>query len=98
METGFLSVQDVLQKLGVSIEDKTKYNLGPNGEVTISSLVKGLQTGQFSIDQALEVIRQMVVAKQTLIQHNKEQISRKQQQMESVKMVVNLFKPQVKLS
>ncbi|WP_420974324.1 phage tail tape measure protein [Bacillus thuringiensis] len=63
METGFLSVQDVLQKLGVSIEDKTKYNLGPNGEVTISSLVKGLQTGQFSIDQALEVIRQMVVAK-----------------------------------
>lgn len=63
METGFLSVQDVLQKLGVSIEDKTKYNLGPNGEVTISSLVKGLQTGQFSIDQALEVIRQMVVQK-----------------------------------
>ncbi|MDM8361737.1 phage tail tape measure protein [Bacillus thuringiensis] len=63
MEMGFLSVQDVLQKLGVSIEDKTKYNLGPNGEVTISSLVKGLQTGQFSIDQALEVIRQMVVQK-----------------------------------
>ncbi|PEI37738.1 phage tail protein [Bacillus wiedmannii] len=63
METGFLSVQDVLQKLGISIEDKTKYNLGPNGEVTISSLVKGLQTGQFSIDQALEVIRQMVVTK-----------------------------------
>ncbi|MEW9576439.1 phage tail protein, partial [Bacillus toyonensis] len=30
---------------------------------TIASLVQGLQTGQFNIDQALEVIRQMVVQK-----------------------------------
>lgn len=28
METGFINVQDVLNTLGVNIEDKTKYNLG----------------------------------------------------------------------
>ena len=63
MEMGFINVQDILRQLGVSIEDQTKYNLGPNGEVTIASLVQGLQNGKFTIDQALEVIKQMVVEK-----------------------------------
>ena len=95
---GFVSIQDILKQLGVSIEDKTKYDLGPNGQVTISSLVQGMQNGQFNIDQALEVIRQMVVQKQMLIQRSKAQIYLKQQPMVFVKMAVNLFKQLAKLS
>lgn len=98
MEMGFVSIQDILKQLGVSIEDKTKYDLGPNGQVTISSLVQGMQNGQFNIDQALEVIRQMVVQKQMLIQRSKAQIYLKQQPMVFVKMAVNLFKQLAKLS
>ena len=29
---GFVSIQDILKQLGVSIEDKTKYDLGQTGK------------------------------------------------------------------
>lgn len=63
MEMGFIGVQDVFNKLGITLDDQTKYDLGPNGQFTASSLAQGLQNGEINIDTALEVIRQMVVQK-----------------------------------
>lgn len=79
---GFIGVQDVFNKLGITLDDETKYDLGPNGQFTASSLAQGLQNGQINIDTALEVIRQMVVQKTNVDTTQQGQISHKQLQTE----------------